>query len=96
MQGFILKQSDSQIIFWFIHDVVAYGNSSLFFMFKTYEKPINSFFNVGLGHMHILPTMTTVGTYCILIIPHLRILQYNTKQKQPSITRSCSKQLLLS
>ena len=59
----MLKQSDSQIIFWFMHDVVAYGNSSLFFMFKTYEKP-NKFFyffdtNVGLGHMHIIPTMTT-------------------------------------
>ena len=60
----MLKQSDSQIIFWFMHDVVAYGNSSLFFMFKTYEKPINIyhifFFDtyVGLGHMHIMPTMT--------------------------------------
>ena len=42
MLGFMLKQSDSQIIFWFMHDVVAYGNSSLFFMFKTYEKPINT------------------------------------------------------
>ena len=69
----MLKQSDSQIIFCFMHDVVAYGNSSLCFIFKTYryEKPINIFFdaNVGLGHMHIMPTMTTVGTgtYCILI-----------------------------
>ena len=67
MLGFMLKQSDSQIIFWFMHDVVAYGNSSLFFMFKTYEKPINIYMyifdtNVGLGHMHIMPTMTTVGS----------------------------------
>ena len=36
MLGFMLKQADSQTIFWFMHDVVAYGNSSLFFMFKTY------------------------------------------------------------
>ena len=51
----MLKQSDSPIIFWFMHDVVAYGNtnSGLFFMFKTYEKPIYIFFdtNVDLGHM---------------------------------------------
>ena len=79
----MLKQSDSQTIFWFMHDVVAYGNSGLFFMFKTYEKPINIFFdtNVDLSHMHIMPTMTTVGTYCILIISSFKNLKVKHQTK---------------
>ena len=85
MLGFMLKQSDSQIIFWFMHDVVAYGNSSLLFMFKTYEKLIDIHFlfdtNVGLGHMHIMPTMTTVGIYCILIISSFKNLTVKHQTK---------------
>ena len=83
----MLKQSDSQIIFWFMHDVVAtYDNSGLFFMFKTYEKPINIYFfdtNIGLGHMHIIimPTMTTVGTNCILIISSFKNLTVKHQTK---------------
>ena len=33
-----------------MHDVVAYGNSCLFLMFKTYEKPINTKVDVGGCH----------------------------------------------
>ena len=43
-----------------MHDVDAYDKSSLFFMFATYEKAINFFFATNIGHMHIVPTMTTV------------------------------------
>ena len=81
----MLKRSNSQIIFWFMHDVVAYGNSSLFFMFKTYEKPNKIFYffdtNVGLGHTHIMPTMTTVGTYCISIISSCKNLTVKHQTK---------------
>ena len=43
MQEFMLKQSYYFLVY-VGYNVDAYGNSSLFFMFKTYDNAINFFF----------------------------------------------------
>ena len=83
MLGFMLKQSDSQIIFWFMHDVVAYGN--YFLCLRLMKNPLIflliPMLHVDLGHMYIMPTMTTVGTYCILIISSFKNLTVKHQTK---------------
>ena len=88
MQEFMLKQSN---YFWFMHDVDAYGNSSLFFMFKTYENAINFFFcyqYIGRPHAHCATMTRPTVLLTVFLFKNLTV-KHQTKTATNHLNSHC-------